>query len=238
MNMNRMVTSGRHVFELLVRRTVAAVLFLAVPLWAMGSDSALREGVKAYQQGNYQKALVYFQQAVQADSANGLAYFNLGDALYRLGKYQEAASAFERALVQEDTQRVQAAYYNLGNAYFQLQDYQKAATFYRKALALNPRDADAKHNLELTLRKLKQQPPKQEDQKQQKNQNQPNIQPSEFAKRLKQLADQLVAQNRYQEAFHLMQEGLRKDKTVAAYQDFIKRLGDVVEVVQKSEAAI
>ncbi len=212
------------------------MLALHISGLAFGGNSLIRDGVAAYQQGDYQKAAAYFQEAILADSTNPIAFFNLGDALYRLGKFQEAAKAFERSLVMETPDQVEQAYYNLGNTYFQLQDYQKAAAFYRKALQLNPRDMDAKHNLELALRKLKQKPPEQKQQ--QKQQSQPQIQPSEFAKRLKQLAEQLVAQHRYQEAYQLMVNGLKKDKTVAAFQDFIKRLGDVVDVIQKNGSAI
>ncbi|MGE3779018.1 MAG: tetratricopeptide repeat protein [Pirellulaceae bacterium] len=44
------------------------------------------DGVRWYQQGNYQAALQHFQQAVATNPQNADAYYNLGSALHRLGK--------------------------------------------------------------------------------------------------------------------------------------------------------
>ncbi len=203
---------------------------------ALGTGSAIRAGIQAYEKGDFAKAAAYFQEALQADPQNYYAAFNLGDALYRMGKYQEAVKAFEQALVSQDSTFKQRTYFNLGNTYFMMQNYEKAIAFYRSALRLNPSDKEAKHNLELALLKQKSKQPEKQKQNQQKGQN--SLKPSEFAKRLKAMAEQLVAQNRYQEAYQLMQQGLKKDRTVAAFQDFIRRIGDVVEVLQTNGTAL
>lgn len=54
--------------------------------------------------------------------------------------------------------------------------------------------------------------------------------PSEFAKKIKAQADKLIAQTQYNAAFSLLTDALKKDKTVAAYNDFIKRTKDIVEI--------
>ncbi|MEZ4766291.1 MAG: hypothetical protein R3C26_24810 [Calditrichia bacterium] len=97
----------------------------------------------------------------------------------------------------------------------------------QKALQLNPEDVQAKHNLELAQRKLKE---KEDQEKQDQNQQNNNIEPSEFAKQLKARAEILVSQRLYREAFDLMQKGLRSDETVAAFQSFINRLKEVAEI--------
>ncbi len=209
----------------------------ASAILAMGDQSAIREGNRAYQQGEFEKAVAYYQQVIKQDPQDAVAQFNLGDAYYRLGKYTEAARAFEQATLSEDTTLKQWAYFNLGNTYFQLQQFQKAVNYYQKALQLNPADFDSKFNLELALKRLRQQ--KQHPSQQEQPQKQPpKMEPSAFAKRLKELAEQLIAQHRYTEAYQLMLQGLQKDKTVAAFQDFIQRLGDVVEVLNQSSEAI
>ena len=38
-------------------------------------------------------------------------------------------------------------------------------------------------------------------------------------------------ERRYKEAYQLMMDGLKKDPTVAAFQDFIKRIKDVVYIL-------
>ena len=57
-----------------------------------------------------------------------------------------------------------------------------------------------------------------------KNDKNKKQEPSEFAKKLKAQADQLVAGRRYKEAYDLMVDGLKKDETVSSYQTFIDRI--------------
>ena len=81
---------------------------------------------KAYQAKNYVQAASLYEACVKQAAAPG------------------NASANERA----------ALYYNLGNAYYRLKDYAHAVLNYRRALHLNPADADAAFNLQLTEAKL------------------------------------------------------------------------------------
>ena len=90
----------------------------------------------------------------------------------------------------------------------------------------DPTNEAARYNYELLKKSLAQ-----KDTQQQKD-SKPPIEPSEFAKRIKEKADQLVAQQRYSDALQLLNEGLRSDKTVQAYNDYIQRLGTIVEIDQ------
>jgi hypothetical protein len=56
--------------------------------------------------------------------------------------------------------------------------------------------------------------------------------PSEFAKRLKAQAEAMVRERKYGEAYQLMREGQKKDKTVSSFNDFIKRIKTVSEINQ------
>ena len=51
-------------------------------------------------------------------------------------------------------------------------------------------------------------------------------------KKLKQQADNLAAQHMFSQALQIMQMGLQEDETVAAYNQFISKLNDVVESQQ------
>ncbi len=53
---------------------------------------------------------------------------------------------------------------------------------------------------------------------------------TEYAKKLKEMADQYVHNNQFVEAYYIMQEGLQKDPTVKAYQEYIQKLGEVAEI--------
>ena len=64
----------------------------------------------------------------------------------------------------------------------------------------------------------------------QKNKDENTPEPSEFAKRKKAEADRLVEQFKFKEALTLLEAALAQDETVAAYQEFMTSLKDVVEI--------
>jgi len=88
--------------------------------------------------------------------------FNVADGLYKNGKFEEAATLFRSLGEDAASPLAGPSRFNLGNALFQKQDYRGAVQAYRDALRLAPDDLDARRNLELALRALKEQ----EEQKQ------------------------------------------------------------------------
>lgn len=82
------------------------------------------------------------------------------DKAYQAKNYVQAASLYEACVKQAaasdnaSANERAALYYNLGNAYYRLKDYAHAVLNYRRALHLNPADADAAFNLQLTEAKL------------------------------------------------------------------------------------
>jgi len=101
-----------------------------------------QQAEKAFQQQDYQTATQLFTDPYQK-----------GVALYRAGKYAEAAQSFAastRPEVKLD------ALYNLGNAYFQQGKYSEAMAAYDKVLTAQPAMEEAKHNLALAKQQLEQ----------------------------------------------------------------------------------
>ena len=95
---------------------------------------------------------------------------------------------------------------------------------YRGALRNQPSSKDAQYNFAYTLAKLKNQ--KQGDSKDKPEQ----IEPSEYAIGLKKQADEMVQRQEYSSALDIMAQGLKQDKTVEHYANFIQRLKDVTEI--------
>ncbi|RMF56185.1 MAG: tetratricopeptide repeat protein [Calditrichaeota bacterium] len=206
---------------------ILGILFVSQFMIAESTQALLKKGVTAYKNQQWEEALNAFQQALKEEPDNPLINFNAGNAFYKLGKYEEALQAFQKALNTREISLQEMAYYNMGNTLYQLQKYAEAIDAYKKALDLNPEDTEAKYNLELVRAKLKEQSDKQ---KQQPPPPQKKIEPSEFAGQLKEEAEKLILQHRYKDAYYLMIQGMNSDSTVAAYQGFISRLKDVVEI--------
>ena len=55
------------------------------------------EGARLHQQGNYQAALVNFQQALSSDPNNADAYYNIGATYHRLAKLYQRENDYDQA---------------------------------------------------------------------------------------------------------------------------------------------
>lgn len=154
-----------------------AVLLLATPFARAATiESTLREGNKQYGAGRFDEALDSYGRASGRKPADPRPMFNAGDALYRLERDSEAASAFDAASRQRQAPRELRAdaLYNLGNARARQGDYAQAAESYRKALGLAPDDPDARHNLVVALSRLKNPPRQKNDKNDRKNPPKPD----------------------------------------------------------------
>lgn len=146
----------------LARAALCLVLAVALALprgsWAFGpfekNHPLVEEGIIAYEQGRYEDALRAFDEAKKELPHSAALEFNRGNALYKLGRIEEAKAAYHRVIEADQTELRQKDYYNLGNAWARLGNTKEAITAYRKALTLDPRDEQARHNLEVVLRKL------------------------------------------------------------------------------------
>ena len=122
----------------------------------------MKAGNEAYLRGNYDEAQTAFQQATLEKPDNPVTHYNLGTALYRQGKFREAARTFQTSLSRhfeqtDDILNRSRILYNLGNAQFKVGDLTSAIDAYKQTLRLDPQDTDAQHNLALALQRLKQQ---------------------------------------------------------------------------------
>ncbi len=134
-------------------------------------------GIDRYNQGDFDGAIEKFREELKRDPASPAINFNLGDAAYRLQRYDQAFEAYAKALVSSDPTLRQKAYYNAGNALFmqgnnaqnteqQLSSYYDARYQYHQALDLNPRDEQAKKNLSLLEERIKQAEKQKEEEQQ------------------------------------------------------------------------
>ena len=75
------------------------------------------------------------------------SFFEEGNRQYQNGNYDAALNSYLQ--IYESGFESGALHYNIGNCYFKQGDLGRSILFYERSLALNPRDDDARANLEL-----------------------------------------------------------------------------------------
>lgn len=171
--------------------TAVMVLFAATAASAQKypERGQARKGNKSYFKDNFEGAEVWYRRALETHAANSSAQkndsakgskpasggagetfpeatFNLGDALFKLERNEDAAEAF-RSVAADSTvtpELAAAANFNLGNSLLAAEKIDEAIEAYKSSLRLNPTDNEAKFNLAYA-QKLKRQ-------KEQEQQNQ------------------------------------------------------------------
>ena len=173
------------------RTSVAGALALA--MLASIPNVHANPGLDHYNQGDFDKALENFREELKHDPDSPTINFNLGDANYRLQKYDEAFEAYSKAMVSSDPALQEKAYYNAGNSLFmegnhaqdleqQLSNYYDARYQYNQALNRNSGDEQAKKNLRLLEERIKD-AEKQKEEQQRRQQTQRRQRPRKSKQR-------------------------------------------------------
>ena len=153
---------------------------LFVGLTFLGSVSAQskrslnNDGVDLYKEKKFADAEVKFKKSLEKDPELFQGHFNLGDAYYKQGRYDEAIQSYKNSLgLTDDKEKQSKAFHNIGNALLKQQKYEDGIGAYKNALKTNPNDLETKYNLSYALNMLKQNQNKQNQQnKNDKNKDQ------------------------------------------------------------------
>ncbi len=149
-----------------MRLGMALLALGALPATAQSTRALVKEGNGQYEAGKYADAEASYRKALEKEPSSVQAQFDLGNALYKQGRFEAAAKAFEGAAREAKAPDVRAqAFYNLGNAQLKAKQEKEAVASYIESLKLRPGDADAKYNLSYALARQK------EQQQQQQNKN-------------------------------------------------------------------
>ncbi len=155
-----------------VAMMVAGLVFLSgTAAMAQSAAAKNKEGNRLFVQGKFQDAEKAYLEAQADMPGRAELSYNLGNALIKQNRYDQALSTLRQAIAKGDKNLQAEAWYNAGNALYDIGSYKEAAQAYIEGLRLNPADEDAKHNLELSLRKMQKQ---EQQQKQDQNSNQQN----------------------------------------------------------------
>jgi len=108
---------------------------------AMQADSFLKQGINELEIGNYQAALLNFNQVITLQPHNAKAYCCRGNAYYRLDDYKAVIIECSQAISLKPDYA--EAYYCRGNAYYRLWDNKAAISDFSQAINLKPDYAGA-----------------------------------------------------------------------------------------------
>lgn len=167
----------------MIRKVIFILIGIVVAIYSVTAQQErkyIRKGNKAYNTQKYNKAEILYRKALEKENNSFGAKFNIGDALYKQGKYQEAAQQFQTIvpLAKEKEQKAKV-FHNMGNAFLQAYQQmaqadtngflQKSIDAYKMALKNNSSDMDTKYNLSYALKILKKQQQNKKNNKQQQN---------------------------------------------------------------------
>ena len=172
--------------------SLLGLLPLSAQLLTDESRQRVRQGNKLYEEGEYVEAEVNYRKAQEGQAGLAMGAYNLGNALYQQGRFQDAAGQFARAASLTEDPAMQAqAYHNLGNAQLKLAERVQAKQdpsaalrqgieAYKQALRRNPNDEETRYNLAYALQKLRrEQQQNQQGQSDNNQEDQPQDQPDQ-----------------------------------------------------------
>lgn len=155
------------------------IIFIIVFVFIAAGASAqkvvrdsIRLGNKAFEEFRFNDAESFFKSAIANDPSSKDASFNLANTYYKQSKWDEALKEYQHylALESENKENMGAAWHNIGNTMLKKKDLKQAMEAYKKALRFNPKDDEARYNLAVVQKILKDQE-ENEDKKKQPDQN-------------------------------------------------------------------
>ncbi|MFH2137722.1 MAG: tetratricopeptide repeat protein [Candidatus Omnitrophota bacterium] len=134
---------------------ITVILLCTANVAFCGLARNVKQGNQAYDKGNYDQALIKYNDAQIDDPQSPEVFYNMGNVFYRQKKYKEAIDAFEKSTEKAEVGLQAKALYNIGNSFFNQGQLRQALESYKQSLERNPDDLDTKYNIEYTEKKIK-----------------------------------------------------------------------------------
>ena len=147
------------------------LLFFSINIFAQAQKEAIKNGNEAYKKNDFETAIKQYQQATTKNDKNTKAQFNLGNALYKADKKDDAINTYDKAAKDAVKPAEKSnALYNKAVALQNTKKLKESIDAYKKALMQDGNNEDARHNLQLALRQQKQEEQKEKEQKEKEKQ--------------------------------------------------------------------
>lgn len=201
----------------------------------------VREGNKLYESEKYTEAEIAYRKSLEVNPRSTEGTYNLGNSLYKQGKFAEAAEQYQIIAGQgekmvstpEGKARLSGVYHNMGNVFMNAKDYGKAIEMYKQSLRLNPKDDETRYNLALAQKQLSDQQNQDQSQDQQNEDKQENKDQNENQQQQQQQQDD-QKQDKTQEQ-QQPNEQMSKDNAQQMLDAFLQDEKDTQEKVKKAQ---
>lgn len=148
---------------------ISILIFLSVNfLSAQSERGVVNDGVDEYEESKFAEAEVNFKKGIEENVESFESRFNLGDAIYKQGRFEEALEEFKNSMPLAMNDEAKAGiFHNIGNTFLKSQKLKESIGAFREALKLNPDDMETKYNLSYAIKQM-------QNQQDQQNQDQQN----------------------------------------------------------------
>jgi tetratricopeptide (TPR) repeat protein len=154
---------------------ISVLLIIFASLNAQTDKKFIRKGNREYDKSKYSDSEISYRKAIDKNKQSPDAVFNVGDALYKQDKFEEAGKQFVESTNENDDRiKKSAGLYNLGNSLLKANKLQESIEAYKNSLKLRPDNREAKYNLSYAQDLLKLQQKQQKKQQQDKDKQDQN----------------------------------------------------------------
>ena len=143
-------------------KTVLLLFLIGASTMALqAQEQSIRMGNRSYRAEDYKAAENYYRKALETNSKNVEALYNLGNALVMQGRDKDGMEqGYAPALKEAKTPRQKAAiYHNMGDLYMASRHYERAVEAFKNSLRNDPKSDETRYNLALAQKLLNDQKP-------------------------------------------------------------------------------
>jgi tetratricopeptide (TPR) repeat protein len=200
----------------------------------------IRQGNKEFEKNNFSESEVAYRKAIDKNGQSPDAVFNIGDALYKQDKYEDAGKQFvENINLNEEKDKKAAGLYNLGNSLLMADKVKESIEAYKGSLKLDPDNYQTKYNLAYAQDLLKQQQEQEQQQqdKDKQDQNQDQDKNKEDQEKNQNEGDKEQPQEQQQQQQQQQQQNISKEDAERLLNALANDEKDVQEKVKLAKVA-
>jgi Ca-activated chloride channel family protein len=224
---------------------ICMYMLFSVSLNAQSDKKFIRQGNREFEKNRFPDSEISYRKAIDKKKESPDAVFNIGDALYKQNKFEDAGKQFIQNInMNDDKSKKSAGLYNLGNSMLKANKLEESIEAYKGSLKLSPDNNEAKYNLAYAQDLLKQQQEqkqqqdkdKQDQNKDNKKEDQKKDQKDQNEKDKDQKKDQNQNQDK-QNQQQQQQQGISKDDAQRLLNALANDEKNVQEKVKLAKAA-